>query len=162
MRRVQLSLSTMLLLVLVLAVDIGWARQTIKTRKSLIGLEAPAFDTGVISMLTALVFTNRLRKAGPFFVGFQAGGVLAIFTFAWIARYQPDWIRAYANPLVWGVASYLGMDRHGDAIIFTMDAVIFLPPQLALAFASGMLAKFVLPLLSSLSTGDRPVQQDLP
>lgn len=162
MRRVQFSLSMLLLLVMVLAVDIGWTRHNFETHQSVIGLEAPAFDMGVISMATVLLFVNRLRRPGPFFVGFQAGGVLAMLAFAWIARYQPDRVRAYANPLVWGMAARLGVDRHGAAIIYAMGSVIFLPPQLLLAFAGGMLARSMLRSQPSLPSGERPVQQDCP
>jgi hypothetical protein len=140
MNAFRIRLSDLLLIVMAIAVDIGWTRYLIGSRRSLIGLEAPAFDMGVASMLTVLLFAYRVRKPDAFFKGFLVGTLLAVFSFCLVARYKPDLVRAYVNPIVWGMAPYLRANRHGDRIIFSTSSVIFLPPQLILGFAGGLLA----------------------
>ena len=149
MKSRRFSLLTAILLVAVLAVDFAWLRSNIIWFRSLVGLDAPAFDTGVAVMATIIFVVECLSKPGRFRNGFWVGGLLAILAFAWIARYRGDWVRAYANPLVWGTAAVLKMDRHGPPIIYSMDLVIFAVPQVALASACGLLAKLILPAPTS-------------
>lgn len=137
MKLPRIRLGSLLILVLVLAVAIGWARTTLLTRQSSVGLDAPAFDGGLLSMAIFLAFyAVATRRISPFLVG----GLLAMSGFWFVATFRGDWVRWYANPIVWSTASFLGVDRHGAPIIYLMDLIVFLPPQLLIALAVALVA----------------------
>ena len=144
MRSQRSHLATTLLVVAALAVDFAWLRHNITWSRSLVGLEAPAFDAGIMTMLTILLVVGRCCRPGRFKQGFAVAGFAWVAGYAWVARYRGDWVRAYVNPFVWGTAARLGADRHGVAIIYAIDLILFAVPQVALGFACGWLAKALL------------------
>ena len=142
----QLSIASLCLLVALLAVDSAWYRRAFHEHRSAFGFgNAPAFDSGVIPMANILVigmYMVAVRKArpGPFLIGFEIGGFVAIAAFIALAWTWPDGIRLWVRP-IYKVWSFASSERLPQIYMFAGDTACFLPVQLLLASLGGLLAR---------------------
>ena len=140
----QLSIASLCLLVALLAIDSAWYRRAFHEHRSAFGFgNAPAFDSGVIPMANILIvgmYVAVLRKVrpGPFLIGFEVGGLVAIAAFIVLGWTWPDGVRLWVHPIyrVWSIWS---AGRLPHIYMFVGDTACFLPVQLLLASLSGLL-----------------------
>jgi hypothetical protein len=160
MKLPRYTVTTLIVLVATIAVDCAWVRYTILNRVSLCGLEAPAFDVGVLAMGSILllglhrIVTVRGRRQ-VFLIGFEVGGALAILGHMSLGRYYPDTVRFFLRP-IYLIHGYFTDRNLTNFYIYCADAVIFLPPQLATAVSVGLLFHGIAKRRGMLSLQERP------
>lgn len=92
-----------------------------------------------ILIIGIYIAVSRKVRPGPFLIGFEIGGLLAIAAFIALAWTWPDGIRLWVRPIykVWSFASSGPLPQ---IYMFAGDTACFLPVQLLLASLTGLLA----------------------
>lgn len=87
MRWLRLSITSLMIVLLILAADLAWLRWfLIQGRRSLFGLHPMGLDLGIIPMARALamggfLIASRRRRSRPFLVGFTTSGSVALMAY---------------------------------------------------------------------------------
>ena len=94
------------------------------------------------NILVIGMYMVAMRKArpGPFLIGFEIGGLVAIAAFIALAWTWPDGIRLWVRPIYW-VWSSFSSGHMPQIYMFAADTACFLPVQLLLASLTGLLAR---------------------
>ena len=143
----RITMRDLIVAVVALGVDFAWVRRISTAGKSLCGLDAPAFDIGILWMVTILsiqalgVATGRFRKS-PFQAGFALGGLLGLAVFAYFGRWRPDEVRSYLNYFEFPAGAWLDSNPHADRFINIGNTILLFLPELALAILGGFVLQF--------------------
>jgi hypothetical protein len=142
----RISVASLCVLIALLAVDCAWYRRAFLEHRSAFGFgDAPAFDTGVIPMSNILAIgiylaATRKVRAGPFLIGFEVAGLVAIVSFIALAWTWPDGVRLWLRP-IYTVWSRWSSGPLPDIYILIGDTACFLPLQVLFAAGGGLLAR---------------------
>jgi hypothetical protein len=156
----------MMVVIAMLSLDLALFRAAMAYRGP--DLAAVYLPIGMASQAGLLMAVGRPSGARPFWVGFCLGGIGALVGSTWIGFARPGpvvdlWV-AYLARLdsLFGTLPRLGATNPGHGLLhFTVVAAFFLPGQLLLAFAGGILATAAgrtrgTRLTASIAMGDRP------
>jgi hypothetical protein len=144
----RISIASICILIALVAVDCAWYRRAFHEHRSAFGFSkapASAFDTGVIPMSNILAIgiykvAARKVRAGPFLVGFEVAGLVAIVAFMALGWTWPDGLRLWLRPMFWVWSSWSSGEKP-DIYILIGNMACFLPVQLLLASSGGLLAR---------------------
>ena len=85
----RMKLSSLCVVVGLVAVNLGWLRFLFSESRSLLGFGFGELDLGVLAMLDVLVLAFYRLHRGPFRVGFEIGGLASVFIFTCLCRFTP-------------------------------------------------------------------------
>jgi hypothetical protein len=142
----RISMASLCILIAMVAGDCAWYRRAFHDHRSAFGFsKAPAFDTGVIPMANILAIgiylvAARKVRSGPYLIGFEVAGLVAIVAFMALGWTWPDGVRLWLRPIytVWSLWSS-GPLPH--IYMFVGDTACLLPVQLLLASGGSLLAR---------------------
>ena len=145
----RFKISTLLIVVVVLALDFAWlhALNPNARTSSVLGFELPGFDIGVLPManLLAIGAAFLLRwphDLDPFFWGFEAFGAAALFLFMILCWAFPNLAILLIVPLFLLASLWTRIDPSGPSILI-VGAISFTAPQLLIATLGGFLTRFL-------------------
>ncbi len=150
MKRRGFSVSDLGLMVILVALVLGWLRHATRSPQSLFGFgHAPAFDTGVVPMAGIVSFgiyriARRRGRSGRWLLGFVVGGLASIAGFVVLGWTNPDAVRFWLRPIYW-VQPWVNRVFPINGYLYYADTACFLPVQLAIALAGALIARYMIP-----------------
>ncbi len=108
MRVPRLSVTSLMVLAMILAVELAWLRWLLIERRSLFGIHPCGLDLGLIPMSGVLAmygydFAFRRKRSSPFRIGFLIYGSLSLIAYSTLCLSVPeviDWTLRRIEPFI--------------------------------------------------------------